>query len=88
MPTILQLATHLFLQTLVILVTYQLIWPIFRRLAQLEVVAVMVAGFLSGLSVLGLIRLGVQRWLVPAVFGPTGEEPEPVHRATPAVDVP
>ncbi|WP_067470457.1 cation:proton antiporter [Nocardia amamiensis] len=65
MPTLLEITTHLFLQMLVILVTYRLIWPLFRRLAQVQVVAVMVAGFVLGPSVLGSIWPAAQHWLFP-----------------------
>ncbi|RJQ75660.1 cation/H(+) antiporter [Pseudonocardiaceae bacterium YIM PH 21723] len=68
MPTLLQITTHLFLQMLVILVTYRLIWPVFRRLAQVQVVAVMVAGFLLGPSVLGLVAPAAQHWLFPSTL--------------------
>lgn len=67
-PTLLEITTHLFLQMLVILVTYRLIWPILRKLAQVQVVAIMVAGFLLGPSVLGLIWPTGQRWLFPTTL--------------------
>lgn len=66
MPTLLQITTHLFLQMLVILAVYSLIWPIFRRLAQVQVVAVMVTGFFLGPSLFGLILPTAQHWLFPA----------------------
>ncbi|MEC3957776.1 cation:proton antiporter [Nocardia sp. CDC153] len=65
MPTLLEITSHLFIQMLVILVTYRLIWPLFRRLAQVQVVAVMVAGFLLGPSVFGAIWPAAQHWLFP-----------------------
>ena len=68
MPTLLQITTHLFLQMLVILVTYRLIWPLFRKLAQVQVVAVMVAGFVLGPSVLGMVWPAAQHWLFPTTI--------------------
>lgn len=65
MPTLLELATQFFLQMLVILVAYRLIWPLFKRLAQVQVVAIMVAGFVLGPSVLGLLWPDGQQWLFP-----------------------
>ena len=55
MPPLLSITYHFFLQIAVILLTYRLLWPLFRRLAQVQVVAIMVAGFLLGPSVLGWI---------------------------------
>lgn len=55
MPSLLSITAHFFLQIAVILATYRLLWPLFRRLAQVQVVAIMVAGFLLGPSVLGWI---------------------------------
>ncbi|MEV0292707.1 cation:proton antiporter [Nocardia sp. NPDC050710] len=65
MPTPLEITTHFFLQVAVILLTYRLLWPLFRRLAQVQVVAIMVAGFLLGPSVLGWIWPQAQQWLFP-----------------------
>ncbi len=65
MPPLLTIAYHFFLQIAVILLTYRLLWPLFRRLAQVQVVAIMVAGFLLGPSVLGLIWPAAQQWLFP-----------------------
>ena len=53
MPSLLSITAHFFLQVAVILLTYRLLWPLFRRLAQVQVVAIMVAGFLLGPSVWG-----------------------------------
>ena len=65
MPPLLTITYHLFLQIAVVLLTYRLLWPLFRRLAQVQVVAMMVAGFLLGPSVLGWIWPAAQRWLFP-----------------------
>ncbi|WP_424739973.1 cation:proton antiporter, partial [Mycobacterium sp.] len=65
MPSLLSITSHFFLQIAVILLTYRLLWPLFRRLAQVQVVAIMVAGFLLGPSVLGWIWPAAQRWLFP-----------------------
>jgi hypothetical protein len=64
MPSLLSITYHFFLQIAVILLTYRLLWPLFRRLAQVQVVAIMVAGFLLGPSVLGWIWA---RWAALAV---------------------
>lgn len=68
MPSLIEITTHMFVQLLVILLTYRLIWPLFRRLAQVQVVAVMVAGFLLGPSVLGIVWPAAQHWLFPATI--------------------
>ena len=65
MPSLLSITSHFFLQIAVILLTYRLLWPLFRRLAQVQVVAIMVAGFLLGPSVLGWIWPAAQKWLFP-----------------------
>jgi Kef-type K+ transport system membrane component KefB len=65
MPSLLTITYHFFLQVAVVLVTYRLLWPLFRRLAQVQVVAMMVAGFLLGPSVLGWIWPVAQQWLFP-----------------------
>jgi Kef-type K+ transport system membrane component KefB len=65
MPPLLTITYHLFLQLAVVLLTYRLLWPLFRRLAQVQVVAMMVAGFLLGPSVLGWMWPAAQRWLFP-----------------------
>ena len=65
MPPLLTIAYHFFLQIAVILLTYRLLWPLFRRLGQVQVVAIMVAGFLLGPSVLGWIWPAAQQWLFP-----------------------
>jgi Kef-type K+ transport system membrane component KefB len=65
MPPLLTITYHLFLQLAVILLTYRLLWPLLRRLAQVQVVAMMVAGFLLGPSVLGWIWPAAQQWLFP-----------------------
>jgi Kef-type K+ transport system membrane component KefB len=66
MPPLLSITSHFFLQIAVILLTYRMLWPLFRRLAQVQVVAIMVAGFLLGPSVLGWIWPAGQQWLFPA----------------------
>lgn len=65
-PSLLNVTYHFFLQLAVILVTYRLLWPVFRRLGQVQVVAIMVAGFLLGPSVLGWIWPAGQQWLFPS----------------------
>lgn len=65
MPTLMEIATLFFLQMFVIMATYRLIWPLFRKLAQVQVVAIMVAGFVLGPSVLGLLWPTAQNWLFP-----------------------
>src|SRR6185436_7670063 len=65
MPPLLSITAHFFLQVAVILLTYRLLWPLFRRLAQVQVVAIMVAGFLLGPSVLGWLWPAAQQWLFP-----------------------
>ncbi|UGT66434.1 cation:proton antiporter [Nocardia gipuzkoensis] len=65
MPTLLEISTHLFLQIVVILVTYRLLWPLFRRLGQVQVVVIMIAGFLLGPSVFGWAWPQAQEWLFP-----------------------
>ena len=66
MPPLLTVAYHFFLQIAVILLTYRLLWPLFRRLGQVQVVAIMVAGFLLGPSVLGWVWPAAQQWLFPS----------------------
>ena len=66
MPPLLSITSHFFLQIAVILLTYRLLWPVFRRLAQVQAVAIMVAGFLLGPSVFGWLWPAAQQWLFPA----------------------
>ncbi|MFV8166696.1 cation:proton antiporter [Mycobacterium sp. 134] len=66
MPSLLTITYHFFIQIVVILLAYRLLWPVFRRLGQVQVVAIMVAGFLLGPSVLGWIWPAGQQWLFPA----------------------
>src|SRR6185312_11637803 len=61
MPPLLTITYHFFLQIAFILLTYRLLWPLFRRLGQVQVVAIMVAGFVLGPSVLGWIWPAGQR---------------------------
>lgn len=65
MPSLLVITYHFFLQIVVILLAYRLLWPLFRRLAQVQVVAMMVTGFLLGPSVLGWLWPAGQQWLFP-----------------------
>ncbi len=65
MPSMLNITYHFFLQIAIILVTYRVVWMLFRRLAQVQVVAIMVAGFLLGPSVLGWLWPSAQTWLFP-----------------------
>ncbi|MFD4456623.1 cation:proton antiporter [Nocardia sp. NPDC058480] len=65
MPTLLEVTTHLFLQVAVILIAYRVFVLIFRRLGQAQVVAMMVAGFALGPSVLGWVAPSVQEWIFP-----------------------
>ncbi|MGW4843140.1 cation:proton antiporter [Nocardia brasiliensis] len=66
--SLLEVSAHLFLQLAVILITYQLLWPVFRRLAQVQVIAIMIAGFLLGPSMLGWAWPQAQQWLFPTVL--------------------
>lgn len=72
MPSLLEISTHFFLQIAVILVAYRLLWPLFRRLGQVQVVAIMVAGFLLGPSVLGWLWPDAQEWLFPTTLAVGG----------------
>jgi Kef-type K+ transport system membrane component KefB len=65
MPSLLAITYHFFLQVAIILLTYRLLWPMFRRLGQVQVVAIMVSGFLLGPSVLGSLWPAAQQWLFP-----------------------
>ncbi|MBB5917591.1 Kef-type K+ transport system membrane component KefB [Nocardia transvalensis] len=68
MPSFLDLTLHFFLQMAVILAAYRLVWPLLKRLGQMQVVAIMAAGFLLGPSVLGAVWPSAQRWLFPATL--------------------
>ncbi|MCG7592836.1 cation:proton antiporter [Mycobacterium sp. PSTR-4-N] len=68
MPPLLTITYQFFLQIVVILATYRLLWPLLRRLGQVQVVAIMVAGFLLGPSVLGAIWPQAQHWLFPTTL--------------------
>lgn len=72
MPTLLELAFHFFLDMAVILAVYRLLWPLFRRLGQVQVVAIMVAGFLLGPSLLGLVWPQAQTFLFPTTLSVGG----------------
>ncbi|WP_084505386.1 cation:proton antiporter [Nocardia harenae] len=65
MPSLFDLSTHFFLQLAVLLVVCRLVWPVFRWLGQIRVVAIMGAGFLLGPSVLGALWPAGQQWLFP-----------------------
>lgn len=65
MPSLLDLSMHFFLQMAVILAAYRVIWLLFERLGQVQVVAIMAAGFLLGPSVLGAAWPAAQEWLFP-----------------------
>ncbi|RIV39698.1 cation:proton antiporter [Micromonospora radicis] len=73
MPSMLEIAMHLFLQMAVILAVYRLLWPLFRRLGQVQVVAIMVAGFLLGPSLFGLVWPQAQEWMFPLTLEVGGE---------------
>ncbi|MCX4098271.1 cation:proton antiporter [Nocardia sp. alder85J] len=68
MPSFLDLTLHFFLQMTVILVAYRLVWQLFKRLGQVQVVAIMAAGFLLGPSVFGLVWPQAQHWLFPTTL--------------------
>ncbi|MFG1796163.1 cation:proton antiporter [Nocardia sp. NPDC049149] len=68
MPSLLEVTTHFFLQVAIILATCRLLWPVFRRLGQVQVVAIMAAGFVLGPSVLGWAWPSAQEWLFPATL--------------------
>ncbi len=68
MPSYLDLTVHFWLQMAVILAVYRLLWLLFKRLAQVQVVAIMAAGFLLGPSVLGAVWPQGQRWLFPTTL--------------------
>ena len=65
MPSLANVAMHFFLQLAVILAAYRLLWPLFKRLGQVQVVAIMVAGFALGPSLLGWLAPDVQSWIFP-----------------------
>ncbi|HEX6341985.1 cation:proton antiporter [Umezawaea sp.] len=68
MPSLLEVTTHFFLQVAVILVTCRLLWPVFRRLGQVQVVAIMAAGFVLGPTVFGWVWPSGQEWLFPTAL--------------------
>ncbi|WP_069164165.1 cation:proton antiporter [Nocardia altamirensis] len=68
MPSLLEVTTHFFLQVAIILVTCRLLWPVFRRLGQVQVVAIMAAGFALGPSLLGWAWPSAQEWLFPTTL--------------------
>ncbi len=65
---------HFFLQMAVILVLCGLLWPAFRRLGQVRVVAIMAVGFLLGPSALGAVWPAAQEWLFPTMIRIGGEQ--------------
>jgi Kef-type K+ transport system membrane component KefB len=56
----------------VILGTYRLLWPVFKKLGQVQVVAIMVAGFFLGPSLLGLVSPAASDWLFPIKLSLSG----------------
>ncbi|MGW6377088.1 cation:proton antiporter [Rhodococcus sp. NPDC055112] len=81
-PSFHDVATHFFLQMTVIMVAYRLLWRVFRRLGQVEVVAIMATGFLLGPSVLGAFWPSAQQWLFPTTVGVGGTAvPHPTFTA-------
>lgn len=72
MPLLFDLSMHFFLQTAVVLLACRLLWPIFRKLGQIRVVAIMGAGFLLGPSVFGALWPTAQQWLFPTTIEFTG----------------
>jgi len=72
-PTNFELSVHLFLQLAVVLAACRLVGVVLRRLGQTQVVADMVAGFLLGPSLLGLLNPSVQQWLFPSTIAVGGE---------------
>lgn len=65
MPSFLHIAMHFFLQVAIVLLTYLALTPVFRKLGQAQVIAIMVAGFVLGPSVLGWLWPAGQAWLFP-----------------------
>ncbi|MEV3963349.1 cation:proton antiporter [Nocardia sp. NPDC050193] len=72
MPSLFDLSMHFFLQMAVVLVVCRLVWPVFRRLGQIRVVAVMGAGFLLGPSIFGVLWPAAQQWLFPTSLAVDG----------------
>ncbi|MEV0292114.1 cation:proton antiporter [Nocardia sp. NPDC050710] len=72
MPSYLDLSMRFFVQMLVILAVYRLLWLVFKRLGQVQVVAIMVAGFVLGPSVLGAVWPSAQHWLFPSTVQVNG----------------
>jgi Kef-type K+ transport system membrane component KefB len=72
-PTTTTLALHFFIQLAIILVTCRVLTPLFRRIGQVQVVAIMVAGFVLGPSLLGALAPGAQRWLFPVTLNVGGQ---------------
>src|ERR1043165_10222360 len=72
MPTLLEVTTHFFLQVAIILVTCSLLWPVFRGLGQVRVVAIMAAGFVLGPTVFGWAWPSAQEWLFPVALDVRG----------------
>jgi Kef-type K+ transport system membrane component KefB len=71
-PSLLDVTAHFFLQVAIILVTCRLLWPVFRRLGQVQVVAIMAAGFVLGPTVFGWAWPSAQEWLFPATLDAGG----------------
>ncbi|MER5336877.1 cation:proton antiporter [Micromonospora sp. NPDC002717] len=68
MPSNLALSLHFFLQLAVVLFTCWSVGLLLRRLGQPQVVADMVAGFLLGPTLLGLLLPALQGWLFPTTL--------------------
>jgi Kef-type K+ transport system membrane component KefB len=59
-------AIRFFLQMLIIIVVYRALHlGVLRRLGQVQVVSIMITGFLLGPSVFGAVAGSAQRWLFP-----------------------
>jgi Kef-type K+ transport system membrane component KefB len=65
-PSVLEIADHVFIQLAIILVVCRAVGFGLRYLGQTTVVGEMVAGVLLGPSLLGMIAPGVKAWLFPA----------------------
>ncbi|WP_017542017.1 MULTISPECIES: cation:proton antiporter [Nocardiopsis] len=73
MPSPAETTVHFLLQLGIVLAVYRLIWPVFKALGQVQVVAIMVTGFLLGPSLLGALAPGVQERLFPTEAVVAGE---------------
>lgn len=73
MPTLFELTMHFFFQMTVILAMCRLVWLVFKRLGQVQVIATMAAGFILGPSVLGALWPDGQDWLFPTTVQVAGQ---------------